>query len=78
MLVLWQQRGLTQDTSSGDEDLIALLIVCGTLRSWERIQGSGELRRMGRQHIHFASEPKHLRGDDWACVLLQACSVGCC
>lgn len=26
---------------------------------------------MKRTHIHFASEPAHLRGDDWACVLLQ-------
>lgn len=26
---------------------------------------------MHRQHIHFASEPKHIRADDWACVLLQ-------
>ena len=40
-------------------------------RSWERIQASGELRRMSRTHIHFASQPKHLRGNDWASVLLQ-------
>jgi hypothetical protein len=26
---------------------------------------------MNRTHIHFASEAKHLRADDWACVLLQ-------
>jgi hypothetical protein len=40
--------------------------------SWERIQASGELRRMSRTHIHLASQPKHLRGNDWASVLLQA------
>lgn len=40
-------------------------------RSWEKIQRSGELRRMHRTHVHFASEPKHLRGDEWASVLLQ-------
>lgn len=27
---------------------------------------------MSRTHIHFASEPKHLRNDDWVCVLCQA------
>lgn len=31
---------------------------------------------MHRTHIHFASEPKHLRADDWACVLLQARGQG--
>lgn len=25
----------------------------------------------GSCSIHFASEPKHLRGNDWACVLLK-------
>ncbi|EFN60036.1 hypothetical protein CHLNCDRAFT_133253 [Chlorella variabilis] len=33
--------------------------------NWEKIQESGELQRMSRTHIHFASEPKHLRNDDW-------------
>jgi hypothetical protein len=44
--------------------------------SWEKIQASGELRRMSRQHIHFASEPRHLRADDWACVLLEVGTRG--
>lgn len=39
--------------------------------SWRRIRTCGELRRMSRTHIHFASQPKHLRGNDWACVLLK-------
>ena len=26
---------------------------------------------MHRTHIHFASEPRHLRGDEWASVLLR-------
>lgn len=39
--------------------------------SWEQIQRSGELRRMHRTHVHFASEPQHLPGNDWASVLLQ-------
>ncbi|KAL4449428.1 hypothetical protein ABPG77_007072 [Micractinium sp. CCAP 211/92] len=39
--------------------------------NWEQIQRSGELRRMHRTHVHFASEPRHLRGNDWASVLLQ-------
>ena len=30
------------------------------------------LLAQSRTHIHFASEPRHLRANDWACVLLQA------
>ena len=45
------------------------------MRSWRSIRECGELRRMGRTHIHFASDPKHLRGNDWACVLLQASAL---
>ncbi|KAL4427786.1 hypothetical protein ABPG75_001875 [Micractinium tetrahymenae] len=39
--------------------------------NWQKIQQSGELRRMHRTHVHFASEPKHLRANDWACVDLR-------
>ncbi|KAI7842738.1 hypothetical protein COHA_003667 [Chlorella ohadii] len=42
-----------------------------SLENWQKIQESGELLRMNRQHIHFASEPKHLRANEWACILLK-------
>lgn len=38
---------------------------------WQAIQQSGELRRMARTHIHFATEPHHLRRNKWANVLLR-------
>jgi RNA:NAD 2'-phosphotransferase (TPT1/KptA family) len=37
---------------------------------WRAIQESGELRRMSRTHIHFATEPHHQRTNNWATVLL--------
>lgn len=40
-------------------------------RRWRAIQDSGELRRMSRTHIHFATQPNHLRANSWATVLLQ-------
>lgn len=40
-------------------------------RRWQAIQDSGELRRMSRTHIHFATQPNHLRANSWATVLLQ-------
>jgi hypothetical protein len=39
-------------------------------RSWAAIQASGELRRMGRTHIHFATAAHHQRANRWATVLL--------
>jgi RNA:NAD 2'-phosphotransferase (TPT1/KptA family) len=39
--------------------------------SWLAIQHSGELRRMGRTHVHLATEPGHLRRNTWATVLLR-------
>lgn len=36
-----------------------------------RTQESGELRRMSRTHIHFATEGRHLRRNRWAQVLLR-------
>lgn len=38
---------------------------------WEAIQSSGELRRMSRMHIHFATQPHHMRNNSWASVLLK-------
>jgi 2'-phosphotransferase len=37
---------------------------------WKAIQESGELRRMSRTHIHFATRPDHQRKNNWARVLL--------
>lgn len=38
---------------------------------WRAIQSSGELKRMKRTHIHFATKPSHMRRNDWANILLQ-------
>ncbi|KAL4422693.1 hypothetical protein ABPG75_008890 [Micractinium tetrahymenae] len=38
---------------------------------WAAIQASGELRAMSRTHIHFATQPRHLRRNAWATVLLR-------
>jgi hypothetical protein len=38
---------------------------------WQGIQSSGELRRMSRTHIHFATLPHHMRGNNWAQILLR-------
>lgn len=37
----------------------------------EAIQKTGEIRRMARTHIHFASESHHMRTNAWANVLLK-------
>lgn len=37
----------------------------------EAIQKTGEIRRMARTHIHFASEARHMRTNAWANVLLK-------
>jgi 2'-phosphotransferase len=39
-------------------------------QGWQAIQQSGELRRMSRCHIHFATRPQHLRNNQWANVFL--------
>ncbi|KAG2442364.1 hypothetical protein HXX76_002450 [Chlamydomonas incerta] len=38
---------------------------------WSAIQSSGELRRMKRTHVHFATAPHHLRQNKWAEVYLR-------
>ncbi|PNW85575.1 hypothetical protein CHLRE_03g193250v5 [Chlamydomonas reinhardtii] len=38
---------------------------------WSAIQSSGELRRMKRTHVHFATAPHHLRNNKWAEVYLR-------
>jgi RNA:NAD 2'-phosphotransferase (TPT1/KptA family) len=38
---------------------------------WEAIQQCGQLRRMRRNHIHFATIPHHMRRNDWATVVLR-------
>ena len=37
---------------------------------WEAIQSSGELRRMSRTHVHFATRPNQPRANNWATVRL--------
>ena len=59
---------LTLERIFGDGNKI--IAIHGTSReSWERIQQSGELRRMNRTHIHFSLDPRHLRKGSQ--VLLQ-------
>jgi len=38
---------------------------------WSAIQTSGELRPMSRTHIHFATQPNHMRANKWAQVYLK-------
>lgn len=40
-------------------------------RRWTAIQSSGQLLRMKRTHIHFATSPHHMRKNNWACVYLR-------
>ncbi len=40
-------------------------------RSWQAIRDSQELRRMGRTHIHFATDPGLARRNAWATVTLR-------
>ncbi|KAL0054446.1 hypothetical protein WJX82_008918 [Trebouxia sp. C0006] len=40
-------------------------------QGWAEIQESGELRRMNRTHIHFASEQRHMRTNTWAVLMLK-------
>ena len=56
--------------------LLAQLLACtlpttAGVHRWEAIQKSGELSRMKRTHIHFATLPGHLRQNQWATVHLQ-------
>lgn len=51
-------------------------MLCQTSRglctcSWQAIQDSGELHKMSRTHIHFATQPHLLRANKWANVLLR-------
>lgn len=39
--------------------------------NWRNIQNCGKLQSMSRSHIHFATQPRHLRMEDWASVLLR-------
>ena len=38
---------------------------------WESIETSGELRRMNREYIHFATQSNHMRQNTWAKVFLR-------
>jgi hypothetical protein len=39
--------------------------------AWSTIQQSGELRRMSRTHIHFATGAVHMRANSWATIILK-------
>ena len=43
---------------------------------WAAIQATGELRRMNRTHIHFATRPHMIRKNTWAKVWLKLDLVG--
>jgi len=47
--------------------IIYLICAC----RWEAIQKAGDLQRMARTHIHFASEPRHMRTNNWAVLMLK-------
>jgi hypothetical protein len=55
-------------TSAGQ---VALAVHVTSPDSWAAIQASGELRRMSRTHIHFATSAAHMRGNSWATVILR-------
>jgi 2'-phosphotransferase len=50
---------------------VALAVHVTSPDGWAAIQASGELRRMSRTHIHFATSPAHMRGNSWATVILR-------
>ena len=56
--------------SKGSSTVQKLYLVSHACR-WEAIQQTGELRRMSRTHIHFASKPYHMRTNTWATVMLK-------
>ncbi|EFN52361.1 hypothetical protein CHLNCDRAFT_138778 [Chlorella variabilis] len=55
----------------GSADEVPLALHITSLEGWKAIQDSGELRRMSRTHVHFGTEPGHLRRNSWATVLLR-------
>jgi 2'-phosphotransferase len=58
------------DPITGPEE-VPIALHATTREAWENIQRCGEVRRMNRTHVHFASEPRHLRQDERAQVLLK-------
>lgn len=44
-----------------DARKVPLAIHVTSAANWEKIKESGALRRMGRSHVHFATEPRHKR-----------------
>ena len=38
---------------------------------WEAIEATGELRRMNRAYIHFATQINHMRQNTWANLILK-------
>lgn len=60
---------LLDPVNSPDE--VPIAIHATSEAAWKQIQECGEMRRMNRTMIHFAPEPKHVRADEWAQVLLK-------
>lgn len=54
-----------------DAGAVPLAVHITSEEGWAAIQASGELRAMSRTHVHFATEPRHLRRNAWASVLLR-------
>ncbi|GLC38620.1 hypothetical protein PLESTM_000754600 [Pleodorina starrii] len=54
-----------------DADKVPVAVHVTSVSSWEVIRTSGELLRMKRTHIHFATEPHHMRKNKWAEVYLR-------
>lgn len=50
---------------------VPLAIHVTSKEGWEGMQGSGTLLRMARTHIHFATQPHHVRSNKWASILLK-------
>ncbi|KAF5838297.1 KptA family-domain-containing protein [Dunaliella salina] len=54
-----------------DATSIPLAVHVTSQDGWSAIQTSGELRPMSRTHIHFATQPNHMRANKWAQVYLK-------
>eukprot|EP00878_Enallax_costatus_P005634 GHUV01005908.1.p1 GENE.GHUV01005908.1~~GHUV01005908.1.p1 ORF type:complete len:258 (+),score=62.80 GHUV01005908.1:94-774(+) len=54
-----------------DAAAVACAVHATSNEGWEAIQDSGQLLRMSRTHIHFATSPELLRTNKWANVLLK-------
>mmetsp|Transcript_35605 Transcript_35605/g.79125 ORF Transcript_35605/g.79125 Transcript_35605/m.79125 type:complete len:247 (+) Transcript_35605:133-873(+) len=58
-------------TAVKDAATVPIAVHVTSKEGWQGIQDSGELRRMNRTHIHFATKQHHMRKNTWANVFLQ-------